>query len=85
MFTMTITMNDSHLVSISQLEEFLKGGMDITFAGDERQEMYAWVESILKRFRYHHLNKKEKGIVKMYCQKMTGQNETGLQYLSYSV
>lgn len=65
-------MNDSRIVSISQMEEFLKGGIDITFAGDERQEMYAWVESILKRFRYHYLNKKDKGVVRAYCQKMTG-------------
>lgn len=69
---MTIIMNDSRIVSISQLEEFLKGGIDITFIGDERQDKYAWVEGILKRFRYHHLNKKEKGVVKAYCQKMTG-------------
>ena len=81
---MTITMNDSHFVSISQIEEFLKGGMDIAFAGDERQEMYAWVESILKRFRYHHLNKKEKGVVKMYCQKMTGYSRAQITRLMAS-
>lgn len=69
-------MNDSRIVSISQLEEFLKGGADITFIGDERQDKYAWVDNMLKRFRYHHLNKKDKGVVRAYCQKMTGYSRS---------
>ncbi|OGH81269.1 MAG: hypothetical protein A3I29_02605 [Candidatus Magasanikbacteria bacterium RIFCSPLOWO2_02_FULL_44_11] len=65
-------MNDSHLVSISQLKEFLKGGMEVTFDSADRSETYRWITDTLKRFRYHYLKKKDKSVVKEYCKKMTG-------------
>lgn len=69
---MTITMNDSHLTSISQMEEFLKGNSGIDFVCANRAEGYAWIEKILKQFRYHHLPKRERSIMKKYFMKMTG-------------
>ena len=65
-------MNDSHLVSISQLKEFLKGGIEVTFDSAERCETYQWITTILKRFRYHYIKKKDRSVVKEYCKKMTG-------------
>lgn len=70
---MTITMNDSHLTSITQMEEFLKsGGAGVEFVSGNKKEAYAWIESLVKRFRYHHCPKRERTIMKKYFMKMTG-------------
>lgn len=72
---MTITMNDSHLVSIAQIKEFLKVGSGITFLGRSRSETYLWMETVLSRFWYFTLKKKEKTVVKQYILKMTGYSD----------
>lgn len=71
-------MNDSHLVSISQLKEFLKGGMGVEFVSASIAETYAWIEDVLRRFRYHYCKKKDRSVVKKYCKKMTGYSRAQL-------
>lgn len=75
---MTITMNDSHLMSIAQIKEFLKFSQIIKFEGTSQKEKYLWLENILNRFRYFGLKKKDKGIVKTYILKMTGYSDSQL-------
>lgn len=74
-------MNDSHLVSLTQLREFLKVSKAIQFASDSRQEKYAWINEVLNRFNYFRLKKKGKGIVKNYLIKMTGYSPVQLKRL----
>ena len=69
---MTINMNDSHVISIAQIREFLQASSIIKFAGVSRKEKYAWVENTLNRFRYFSLRKKDKSSVKKYVRQMTG-------------
>ncbi len=78
---MTITMNDSHVVSIAQIKAFAKISKDIEFQGASRTEKYAWTEEVLGRFRYFSLKKKEKSIVKGYAMKMTGFSDAQLTRL----
>lgn len=78
---MTITMNDSHLVSIAQIKELLKVGSGITFAGKSRDEMYHWIEATLGRFWYFSLRKREKTIIRRYIMKMTGYSDAQLTRL----
>lgn len=78
---MTINMDDSHLVSIAQIEEFIKVGGGISFAGKSRDETYRWIEMILSRFWYFSLRKKEKTILKKYVMKMTGYSDSQLTRL----
>lgn len=68
-------MDDSHLVSIAQIKEFIKVGGGISFVGKSRDETYLWVEMILSRFWYFSLRKKEKTLVKQYVMKMTGYSD----------
>lgn len=72
---MTINMDDSHLVSIGQIKEFVKVGSGMTFTGKSRDETYRWVEMLLSRFWYFSLRKKEKTVVKQYVMKMTGYSD----------
>lgn len=69
---MTITMNDAHMTSIAQLVAFRKAAEDIEFQGASRKEKYGWIETILLRFRYFSLRKKDKTVVKDYIRQMTG-------------
>lgn len=72
---MTITMNDEGIGSVAQLEELVKLGRGVEFAGKDRDEIYAWVETALTKFRYHRESKKNRGIVKRYLVMMTGYSE----------
>lgn len=74
-------MNDSHLVSISQIKEFLKISKDIEFKGAERGEKYAWVDQVLARFKYFSLKKKGRSVIKGYLCRMTGYSDAQMTRL----
>lgn len=78
---MTITMNDSHLGSITEMQTFLKGSHALTFEGAHLKEQYQWVEGTLRRFRYLSLKKKEKSVLKEYLMKMTGKSDAQMTRL----
>ncbi len=78
---MTINMNDSHLVSIAQLKEFLKVGEGVVFIRDSAEETYRWIEVVLSRFQYFTLKKSGKSIVKKYLMKMTGYSDAQITRL----
>lgn len=69
-------MDDSHVVSIAQIREFLKVSRIIEFEGVSQKEKYTWIENVLNRFRYSFLRKKDKGIVKSYIMQMTGFSDS---------
>lgn len=74
-------MNDDNVVSIAQLREFLKLSNRATFTSVSVDEAYEWIGRTLGKFGYHHLRKKEKGIVKQYLITMTGYSETQIDRL----
>ena len=78
---MTITMNDSHMISIAQIKEFAKLTEDIVFKANSREEKYEWIEEVLIRFKYFSLNKKSKSIVKSYMIRMTGFSDAQITRL----
>lgn len=69
---MTITMNDSRIISIAQIKAFLKVDSAIKFKTVSKREKYEWINEVLVRFRYFSLRKKDKGIVRGYIVKMAG-------------
>lgn len=78
---MTISMQDDHLVSIAQLEEFAKLSRGARFARTNRAEAYAWIGRTLGRFRYFSESKKNRGTIKAYIRTMTGYSDTQLDRL----
>ena len=78
---MTITMNDSRIVSIAQIKEFIKISGNIEFRAVSRKEKYAWIETVLMRFKYFSLRKKDKTILKRYLREMTGFSDAQLTRL----
>lgn len=69
------------MVSISQIKEFIKVSKGIEFRGAKRKEKYEWIETVLLRFRYYSLRKKEKSVLKNYLLKMTGFSDAQLTRL----
>lgn len=74
-------MNDSHVVSITQLKEFGKITEDFKFKGGSRKGKYQWIEEVLGRFKYFGLRKKDKSIVKGYLMQMTRYSHSQLTRL----
>lgn len=78
---MTIHMNDSQIMSLAQIREFLQGSQIIKFEGISRKEKYAWVENTLNRFGYFRLRKKDKTTIKKYIGSMAGFSDSQLTRL----
>src|ERR1051326_3529486 len=79
---MHINMNDSRLVSIAQLREFLKVNAAINFVATNRKEKYQWINKTLTKFGYLRLAKQQdKTLVLNYVLKMTGLSKVQLKRL----
>lgn len=53
-------MNDSHIVSLKQVREFVKLDSNLKLRANSKKEMYQWINEVLNRFRYFSLRKKDK-------------------------
>src|SRR5580704_12198922 len=65
-------MDDSEATSLGQIRAFLAGSGEVRFAGQRREEVYAWTERTLVRHQYASLGRREKGLVRRYVARMTG-------------
>lgn len=73
---MNIKMNDTNIVSVSQLRELVKLTRCAEFTSSStKEETYTWIEEVLGKFRYFSLKKKkERGVVISYIKKFTGMS-----------
>src|SRR3989338_504806 len=86
---MTLTMNDSHINNINQVEEFVKvagqnknnNDRGIEFECRSRKERYLWIDQTLGRFCYFSLGKKDKGIIGNFIKILTGISASQLTKL----
>lgn len=78
---MTITMNISHITTLSQIGEFLKASSEFKLMPDSKQEVYAWLRTFLIKIGYRRLKKKEKALVKAYIMRVTGYSEVQIKRL----
>ena len=69
---MTITMDDTQIKTLEQIEQVLESPRAIAFKGVRREQIYRWIELVLKRFDYFELNRKGKGLVREYLQRLSG-------------
>lgn len=78
---MTLSMNDTHLVTMEQLEAFVVASHGMNFVGITRAEKYVWLEKLLQRFFYKTSRKKNKHLIKQYAMKMTGYSDAQMTRL----
>lgn len=69
-------MNDKQISNIFQIQEFLRGVKPHDLKSESVDETYEWVTSILVKFSYYKLEKRDKSIIKKYLQKVTGYSRS---------
>jgi hypothetical protein len=69
---MQIRMQNAETLSPEQIREFLKSSESIEFAGQDRAELYAWVQRVLVGQEYGVQGRKQRGAVRAYVSKVTG-------------
>ena len=65
-------MHTSERLSLEQIQVFLDGSGEVGFKGQNREEVYGWVNQTLRQQRYEELKRSERGVVRRYVEKMTG-------------
>lgn len=75
---MNLTMNDSHLTTLTEVRTFLTSSIGLQFKGKRKEEVYEWMEDTLVRFEYLTVKKKHKSIIRRYLKKMTGYSKPQL-------
>lgn len=65
-------MDDSEATSLEQIRAFLAGSGEVRFAGQQREQVYGWVERTLVRHQYASLDRSGKGLIRRYLARMTG-------------
>lgn len=65
-------MYDAEKLSLDQIEAFLNASEEIQFEGQNRQQVYGWVEQVLRQQQYPKQGRKARGLVRRYLEKMTG-------------
>ncbi len=65
-------MQNSEVLTAKQIHEFLKGTEGVGFVGQKKEEVYAWVERVLGGQEFLQQDKKQRGTVRAYVEKVTG-------------
>lgn len=73
---MTITMNNTRVLTIPEIERLLSATTAVGFKALHTRETYQWVEDTLRALRYRKLKKAERGLVHRYLEKMTGYSRS---------
>lgn len=81
-FRMVIDMDETRLQTISQLQAFLGGTLEVRFCvPDNDDARYAYIVSVAQRFGYARLNRPDKGVVLRYLLATCGYSRAQLTRL----
>jgi len=69
---LTINVHTSERLSLEHIQAFLDGSGEVGFKGQNREEVYGWVNQTLRQQRYEELKRSDRGVVRQYVEKMTG-------------
>ena len=69
---MQIRMRNAEALTREQIQAFLKGNEGIEFSGQNRGELYGWVQGVLVAQEYAAQDKKERGAIRALLSKVTG-------------
>src|SRR3989338_8945811 len=57
---MNIIMNDSHILSLEQVEKIFSSSLTPAFSFESHEKAYTWTSEVLDRFRYHEKGRPNK-------------------------
>ena len=67
-----ISVHATENLSLEGIAAFLQASEEIHFLGENRQQVYAWIEQVLRQQQYVRQGRKARGLLRRYLQKMTG-------------
>jgi transposase InsO family protein len=67
-----ISVHEAEKLSVERIAAFLQASEEIRFLGENRQQVYAWIEQVLRQQQYVQQGRKAKGLLRRYVEKMTG-------------
>src|ERR1700688_1724302 len=75
---MVIYLYDSRMDSLVEMSSFLKGSSSVSFEAkpETRVATYQWIEDTLEKFSYALQKKKDRGLIRVYIQKITGYSRS---------
>ena len=65
-------MHQAEELSLEQMRAFLQGSSGIRFQAQTPQQVYGWMERMLRQQRYQQQGRATRGLLRRYLQKMTG-------------
>ena len=68
-------MQNAETLTQEQIQDFLKGSRPIEFTGQNRRELYDFVQRVLVAQEFAVQGKKERGAIRAYLNKVTGLSE----------
>ena len=74
-------MNTRLIKTLKHVEELLQTVPNLEPDWNSKDECYQWIEATLRHFRYRHLNKSEKGIIKQYLLMASGYSRAQITRL----
>ena len=87
---MIVTLQTAGLQTLAQVRAFVEGNQPVSFTLTDRTASHLWMTETLKRFRYAHGSRADKGLLRRYLAKVTGLSRAQLtraisQFLKGSV
>src|SRR3974390_3284743 len=69
---MKTSVHEAEKLTLDRIEAFLNASEEIRFEGENREQVYGWVEQVLRQQQYPKQGRKARGLVRRYLEKMTG-------------
>ena len=67
-------MHEAEKLSLEGMAAFLQASEAIHFTGENRQQIYAWRETVLRQQQYLRQGRRARGLLRRYLEKMTGRS-----------
>ncbi len=74
-------MDISCISTLEQIKTFLASSAEWDIKPGKKKEIYRWMQELLAKIRYRGLRKKEKKLVKIFLQKVTGYSQRHIKRL----
>lgn len=69
-------MHEAEKLSLEAIGRFVEASEELRFEGENRQQVYGWVEQVLVQQEYAQQGKTARGLVRRYIEKMTGMSRS---------
>jgi transposase InsO family protein len=73
---LNISVHDAEKLSLEAIGRFVEASEELRFEGQNRQQVYGWLEQVLVQQEYCQQGKAARGLVRRYIEKMTGMSRS---------